>query len=183
MSNCCKSNHLVSQWLQCVSACLKLLYFFSLLLMIALFLSVVVPSLRLMALLQAECVSPVTVTHLVPSRLTVTRLVSVVVSRASPDPNVTAAHEDFSTSKRGAAHVSTDKAYKLVFYTLKSFDFSISLQNKSIAQLNSWKKSKHVNLFCIYTATCNESNVSYYKMLPLLNSFSVLSFSFKVCTN
>lgn len=65
-------------------------------------------SLRLTALPQVECVSRVTVTRLVPSRLTVMKPVSVGVSRASPDPNVTGAHEDSSTSRRAAAHVSRD---------------------------------------------------------------------------
>lgn len=75
-------------------------------------LCVVVPSLRLMALIQAECVSRVTATHLVQSPLTVMRWVSVVVSQVSLDPSVTAAHEDSSTSKKGAAHVSADSGIK-----------------------------------------------------------------------
>lgn len=59
---------------------------------------------RCMASPQVECVSRVIVTRLVPSRLTVMRTVSVGVSRASQDPNVTGAHEDTSTSRRVAAH-------------------------------------------------------------------------------
>lgn len=61
-----------------------------------------------MASPQVECVSRVTVTRLVLSHLTVMKMVSVGVSQASADPNVTVAHEDFSTSRRAAAHVSID---------------------------------------------------------------------------
>lgn len=60
--------------------------------------------LRLTASVQVECVPRVTVTLLVPSHLTVMKPVSVAVSRVSPDPNVTGAHEDSLTSRRAAAH-------------------------------------------------------------------------------
>lgn len=60
--------------------------------------------LRLTASPRAECASRVTATHLAPSHLTVMKTVSVGASRASPDPNVTAAHEGSSTSRRVAAH-------------------------------------------------------------------------------
>lgn len=59
-----------------------------------------------MASPQVDSVFHVTVTRLVPSRLTAMKPVSVGVSRASLDPNVTAAHEDSSTSRRAVAHVS-----------------------------------------------------------------------------
>lgn len=52
--------------------------------------------------------SRVTATRLAPSRLTAMKPVSVAVSRASTQPNVTGAHEDSSTSRRAAAHVSID---------------------------------------------------------------------------
>lgn len=62
--------------------------------------------LKLMALTHVGCVFPATVTRLVPSRLTAMRQASVAASLVSPDPNVTAVLEDFSTSRRAAAHVS-----------------------------------------------------------------------------
>lgn len=61
-----------------------------------------------MASPQVERVSRAIVTRLVPSRLTAMRTVSVGVSRASQDRNVTGAHEDTSTSRRAAARVSID---------------------------------------------------------------------------
>lgn len=61
------------------------------------------------------CVFHVTVTRLVPSRLTVMKPVSVDVSRASLDLNVTGAHEGSSTFRRAAAHVSIDIAKRKVF--------------------------------------------------------------------
>lgn len=63
-------------------------------------------SLKLMALTPVGCVFPATVTRLVPSHLTAMRQASVAASLVSPDPNVTAVLEDFSTSRRAAAHVS-----------------------------------------------------------------------------
>lgn len=124
IETCIEFYHLVSQLLHCVSAFLRFSSFSSLLFITALLLCVVVPRLRLTASLQAECVSHVTVTHMVRSRLTVMRLVNVVVSRVSPDPNVTAAHEDSSTSKRAAVHVSTDTGISLHFKKWASLDYS-----------------------------------------------------------
>lgn len=91
-----------------------------------------------MASPQVECVSPVIVTRLVPSRLTVMRTVSAGVSRASQDPNVTGAHEDTSTSRRVAAHVSIDSGEERRVLT----------------------ESKLVDLACIYVVICSESYVS-----------------------
>lgn len=65
-----------------------------------------------MASPEGGCAFPVTVTHLVPSHLIVMRPVSVGVSRASLDLNVTGAHEGSSTSRREAAHVSIDSRAK-----------------------------------------------------------------------
>lgn len=65
-----------------------------------------ISSLRHTASPRVDIVSRVTVTPLVPSRLIVMNPVSVAVSQASVGPNVTAAHEDSSTSRRAAAHVS-----------------------------------------------------------------------------
>ena len=65
-------------------------------------------SLRPTALPQVGCAFHVTVTPLVPSRLTVMRAVSVGASQASLDPNVTGAHGGSSTSRKAAAHVSID---------------------------------------------------------------------------
>lgn len=56
------------------------------------------------------CVFHVTVTRLVPSPLTVMKPVSVDVSRASLDLNVTGVHEVSSTFRRADAHVSIDIA-------------------------------------------------------------------------
>lgn len=65
-----------------------------------------------MASPEGGCAFPVTVTRLVPSRLTVMRPVSVGVSQVSQDLNVTGAHEGSSTSRREAAHVSIDSRAK-----------------------------------------------------------------------
>lgn len=73
--------------------------------------------------------SRVTVTRLVPSRLTVMKPVSVGVSRASPDPNVTGAHEDSSTSRRAAAHVSIDRGVERRVVSLKSGPISPNRTN------------------------------------------------------
>lgn len=59
-----------------------------------------------MALARMGCVFPATVTRLVPSHLTAMKRASAAASRVSPDPNVTAVLEDFSTSRRADAHVS-----------------------------------------------------------------------------
>lgn len=60
--------------------------------------------LRPTALPQVDSAFRVTVTHLVPSRLTVMKRVSVGVSQVLLDQNATAVHEDSSTSRRAAAH-------------------------------------------------------------------------------
>lgn len=62
--------------------------------------------LKLTALIHAGCVFRATATPLVPSLLTAMRWASVDASQVWADPNVTAAPEDFSTSRRVAAHVS-----------------------------------------------------------------------------
>lgn len=61
--------------------------------------------LTLMALPQVASASHVTAAPLVPSHSTVMKTVSVGVSPASPDPNVTVVHKDFSTFKREGAHL------------------------------------------------------------------------------
>lgn len=66
--------------------------------------SVMSACLRPTALPQVDSAFRVTVTHLVPSRLTVMKRVSVGVSQVLLDPNATAVHEDSSTSRRAAAH-------------------------------------------------------------------------------
>lgn len=74
-----------------------------------------------MALPQVEPASHVTAIHMVPSHSTVMKTVSVGVSLASPDPNVTGAHEDISTFRReGAHHVSAVMWETTVMLTLDS---------------------------------------------------------------
>lgn len=95
-------------------------------------------SLKLTALTHVVCVFPATVTRLVPSRLTAMRQANVAASLVSPGPNVTAVLEDFSTSRRAAAHVSiTSQATNRRFlqrvnsvWTHK-WCFSTSWENKS----------------------------------------------------
>lgn len=83
-----------------------------------------------MALPQVEPASHVTAIHMVPSHSTVMKTVSVGVSLASPDPNVTGAHEDISTFRREGAHVSTEF---LVYFSQRAFPhFSQQMQVRNL---------------------------------------------------
>lgn len=82
------------------------------------------------ALPPVECVNRVTVTHSVPSRLTVMKPVSVGVNQESLDPNVIAAQEDFSTSRKAAARPVS--AVMSVITVMPTQDSASALQTLSV---------------------------------------------------
>lgn len=84
-----------------------------------------------MASAPEACASRVIVTRLGPSRLTVTKVASVVVSPESAALNVTAAQEASSTSRRAAARVST------FVHCVLRVCFAVKIRNAIARQINS----------------------------------------------